>query len=428
MNKEHAVSFKSLETILPVFEDNILEKIKKSSPISVEPEGDDIPRIYITGEIPTKKENVKAKLEYVSKTHKFESYIKIKLQGSYTMTLPKKNFTIQLFEDEYRSIPYYEDFKGWGKTNHYVLKADYNDITHARNVVAANLWGKIVESRSDYDTLPEELINSPNNGAIDGFPVTVYLNGKFQGLYTLTVSKTAFLFGMDKNNENHVALNAERNDEGKQELMYNPCNFREMWSGVDGDYWSYVTGKDALDSWTLLYNAINSGNISEIEKYLDIQSVRDYFIFQNVILGVDGYAKNMMLLTYDKTKWYLSPYDLNETFGIFTTEMIPSDGTGDNYNLNRYNVLWEMLLEVYSVEDTANRYRELRSTVLSKKSIIEEFEKFIGIYGEDEYIKDTTVYPEIPNVSENNIYYLRQFISDRLDYLDTNWLGGVLNG
>lgn len=422
MNK-HIVSLDSLKTILPVFENHILEKIKTSSPIVSECKGDDIPRIYITGEIPTAKENVKAKLEYVSKTHKFESFIKIKQQGSYTMTLPKKNFTIQLFEDEYRSVPHYEDFNGWGETNHYVLKADYNDITHARNVVAAKLWGKIVESRSDYGTLPEELRNSPNNGAIDGFPVTVYLNGKFQGLYTFNLPKSEFIFGMDKNNENHVALNAERNDEGKEELAFNPCNFNAMWSGIDGDYWSYVTGKDALDSWTQLYNAFDKND--QIGQSLDIQSAIDYYIFQNVILGVDGYAKNMMLLTYDKTKWYLSPYDLNETFGIFTTEMISYDG--DYYNLNSYSKLWQFI-EFYYFERVKNRYRELRSTILSKSSIIEEFEKFIGIYGEDEYIKDTTVYPEIPNVSENNIYYLRQFISDRLDYLDTNWLGGVLNG
>ena len=42
-------------------------------------------------------------------------------------------------------------------SNKYVLKANWIDHTHARNIVSANLWSQIVASREDYDTLPEEL-------------------------------------------------------------------------------------------------------------------------------------------------------------------------------------------------------------------------------------------------------------------------------
>ena len=50
---------------------------------------------------------------------------------------------------------------------------------------------------------------------------------------------------------------------------------------------------------------------------IDIQSAIDYYIFQDIILGTDGLAKNMILLNYDnKLKWYLSPYDMDATFDL----------------------------------------------------------------------------------------------------------------
>ena len=63
--------------------------------------------------------------------------------------------------------------------NKFVLKAHWIDHSHVRNVGTAKIWGKIVKSRSDYDSLPEELRNAPNNGATDGFTVKVFCNGVY---------------------------------------------------------------------------------------------------------------------------------------------------------------------------------------------------------------------------------------------------------
>jgi hypothetical protein len=93
------------------------------------------------------------------------------------MKYPKKNFTIKLFEDEARSQKKKVGFKNWGEQNKFCLKANWIDISHARNVVSARLWGDVVKSRSNYNELPELLTTSPNQGAIDGFPIKVYANG-----------------------------------------------------------------------------------------------------------------------------------------------------------------------------------------------------------------------------------------------------------
>lgn len=415
----------TLKSILPVFENNIIEKVKDTLPQNIEPANDDIPTIFISGSIPDSKSYVAGELEYVSKTTKFHAYTYIKLQGNSTFQLPKKNYTVNLYSDENRSVKLNKEFKNWGFHNNFVLKADYNDILHARNVVGAKLWGKVVASRPDYDTLPEKLRNSPNNGAIDGFPVKVYVDGKYNGLYNWTIPKCDWLVGMNSANASHVLLSAEFNDNGDITYQNNPCNFNTLWDGSE-DYFSVEVGENSAELVsslnTIISSIINADSVA-LEQSLDIQSAIDYFIFQEIILGTDGLAKNMLLATYDMTKWYLTAYDMDSTFDLdWNGEILygyDSEMPDTPYN-NKYSSLlmyiWNNYFSAY-----VERYTELRKSVLSYSSIIEEFEKYIDIFGEDVYIQDTAIYPNIPSVTSNTLTSLRNFVSDRLEYLDNNY-------
>lgn len=425
MANDILTTVETLKSILPVFEDNIIEKIKNASPKIIEPANDDIPTIFISGSIPDSKKYVAGELEYVSKTTKFHAYTYIKLQGNSTLRLPKKNYTVNLYSNENRNVRLNKEFKNWGFHNNFVLKADYNDILHARNVVGAKLWSKVVQSRSDYDTLPEELKNSPNHGAIDGFPVRVYVNGTYNGLYTWAIPKCDWMVGMNSANANHVLLSAEFNDNGDVNYQYNPCNFNTLWDG-NKNYFDVEVGENSAElvsSLNAVIEAIINDDSVALEQSLDIKGVIDYFIFQEIILGTDGLAKNMLLATYDMSKWYLSAYDMDSTFDLDWNgeilEYYDSDMPYSPYN-NRYSSLLEYIRNNYW-DDYVERYIELRKSVLSYSSIIEEFEKYIGIFGEDIYIQDTAIYPDIPSVTSNTLKSLRNFVRDRLEYLDDDY-------
>ena len=425
MANDILTTMETLKSVLPVFENNIIEKVKDALPQTIEPANDDIPTIFISGTIPDSKSYVAGELEYVSKTTKFHAYTCIKLQGSVSLLYPKKNFTINLYSDESRSNILNKEFKNWGSHNNFVLKADYTDILHARNVVGAKLWSKVVQSRSDYNTLPEELRNSPNNGAIDGFPVRVYINGAYQGLYNWTIPKCDWMAGMDSTKLNHVLLSSEFNDNGDVNYQYNPCNFNTLWDG-NKKYFDVEVGKNSAElvsSLNTIISAIINNDSASLEQALDIKSAIDYFIFQEIILGIDGLAKNMLLATYDMTKWYLSAYDMDLTFDLGGTGQILDcyNACMGNYPyINQYSSLlsyiWGNYWDVY-----VERYTELRKSVLSYSSIIEEFEKYIGVYGEDVYIQDTVVYPDISSITSNTLNSLRSFIRDRLEYLDDGY-------
>ena len=48
------------------------------------------------------------------------------------------------------------------------------------------------------------------------------------------------------------------------------------------------------------------------ERY-DIESLVDYYLFCKLTYNRDGYFKNWQWFTYDGKKWFVTPYDLDQT-------------------------------------------------------------------------------------------------------------------
>ena len=397
----------------------------------VEPADNDIPKVFIDGSIPTTKDDVLAELRYVSLTEEFHSYIKIKCQGSSSMKWDKKNFTIKMYSDAARETKLEKVFKDWGMaSSKYVLKANYIDHTHARNIVNARLWTEVVASRPDYGTLPAELRNSPKNGAVDGFPIIVYVNGDYQGIYTWNIGKDPWMVGMDEENANHVMLCNEYNGN----TLDSASNFRALWDGSD-TYYSYEIGTES-DAVKASLNALiacvkdtdDATFKATIGNYLDVQSAIDYYLHQYVIIGVDGLAKNMLLLTYDMTKWILGAYDMDSTWCLhpYGTELYPATRPCPGAYMETRNLLFSRLAAHFANE-MRERYIELRQSVYSRANITAHFERFCGEIGKETYVDDLVPYPSIPSADVNNIWQLRNAIRDRLTYVDAMLLGSRIS-
>lgn len=390
-----------------------------------EPKEEDIPKVFLSGTIPTTKDEVLAELTYVSRTEVFSAYLKIKCQGNSSMNYPKKNFTIKMYADEDRDKKLKKVFRDWGWESHkYVLKANYIDHSHARNIVSARLWDEVVSSRRDYEALPEEMRISPRNGAIDGFPVRLFANGVYQGLYTWNIGKEDWMWGMDEDNEKHVLLCGETNSNGV--FTATACNFRTLWNGKDGVDWSVEVGtnSDAVkDSLNALIDFVmhNTGEKFKkgIGEFLDVQSALDYFLFSYVSCGLDSLARNMLLGTYDGKKWFCGQYDMDSTFGLWWdgSKFVSAEyACPENYQ-EPFSLLWERILACYT-EELKQRYGQLRKGPLSFANMVSRFEYFTEVIGKDLYAEDLVVYPTIPSGSTNNIAQLREFIRKRLAYVD----------
>lgn len=391
-----------------------------------------LPRLYVEGVLPTTKAQgeLSVTVKYVGDGDVFTSYATLKVQGDSSTQYPKKNFTIKLFDDIAHTQKQKHDFKEWGNQNKFVLKANWIDLSHARNIVSARLWADVVRSRSDYSLLPEQLRESPNLGAVDGFPIVMFVNGVYYGRYTWNIAKDKFLYNMDDSLATNVALVGE----GGSADASQSALFREA-AVVDGSDWTdeihdtvptaVVTQLNAFISHVM--TSSDSAFISNFGNYADLTSFIDYRCFQDVICGLDSSYKNQVLITYDGLKYYASAYDMDSTHGLYWngSYFVDYDYPWRRLPpLDKTNLLYDRL-ESLALPQIKARYAVLRQTALTVTNIIEHFEKFMEdtppyVIAED-YAETTAngAFTQIPSQSTNNIQQIRDYVVNRLAYVDS---------
>lgn len=393
----------------------------------VEPSNNDIPLVFLGGDLPQKKQDTIMNFRYISKNRDISGYVKIKAQGNSSLNYPKKNQTVKLYSDEGCTEKLKVNFKNWGAQNKYCYKANWIDITHARNIVSAQLWGDIVKSRSNYLELPEELRNSPNQGAVDGFPVKLYANGKYQGRYTLNIPKDAWMVNMDKNLDTHCILCGENYGSG--------C-FR-VEAKIDGTDWEDalhdVVPESIKQRWNQIISFVMNSNDEEFKQnlgnYFDVESLIDYHLFGLYSCGLDAYGKNQIYLTYDGQKWIASMYDMDSTWGLYWNgaKLLESNYSRESYEdmVNGSGNLLYIRLEENFQDELTSRWNELLKGPLSISNVLSKFEQFISIAPtelvQEDYATTTAdgKFTNIPSKTTNNIQQIRKFAVERLSYMKT---------
>lgn len=374
----------------------------------------EIPKVYFEGDISNmtdKKDEREILLKFTSDNLSFEKFSKIKVQGSSSLVYDKKNYTINFYEnDSFEKKSKVDMKKGWGEQSKYNLKANWIDKTHSRNIVSARLAGKIQEK---YGVLNE----LPNHGSIDGFPVEVYINNEFLGIYTWNIPKDEWMFNIDKDNPNHLVL------EGGWYTDY--VNFKKYLDGFDGTGWEVeagTTNKETVTNFNRLVNFINNSSdeefVREFDNYLNKDATLNYLAMIYLIEGIDNTGKNMMLLTYDNGKtWYPCLYDLDSTWGTWTDgtlnesyKILPEDEIA-NHSTN--NLFLRMIKTM--PDEVSSRWFELRKDIFSKERILKEFNNFKESIPEESFEKERQKWQDIPGYGVEQI---EEFVDVRLDYVD----------
>lgn len=400
---------------------------------TVEPADDDIPKVYFTGILPTSKDegDLRLFMRYISKTANFAYPVTLKVQGGSSVDYPKKNYTLKPYKDDSYEKKQKLTFKSWPEMNKFVLKAHWIDHSHVRNVGTARIWGKIVKSRSDYASLPEELRSAPNNGATDGFTVKVFVNGVYQGLYEWIVPKDK-LFGQDSDIATHSIMNSESNSSANCAFSTTSPTVSGYWSEELQDELSSAISTSFANFIKFVAGASDTEFIENAENYFDVQSVIDFDILARVFCIVDNVARNQIFFTYDGTKWYEGCWDVDAVLGFppIVRETFPYNTEFQTgyiaYKDHRVtNMLYQRVENLFTDRFKA-RYAELRADVLSIGNIIDVYERLtdtIVSHGNllNEDVASTTAggaFTGIPFVSENNIQQIRDFVSKRIPYMD----------
>lgn len=404
----------------------------EGSPIVlIEPSDNDVPKLFFTGTFPTTKDSTTMELEYVSKTKRFKGYVDIKCQGTTSMGFPKKNFTIKLYEDEEKTIKMTQNFKKWGEQTKFCLKANYVDTTHTRNISGARVAYDMIESRRDSE-FKTYLATSPRNGVIDGFPIKVFNNGMFHGIYTLNIPKDEWMFGMDKDNPNHMVLCAEENNNGNMSAN-GTCQFRALWTNSNNSHWSVEVGTLTDEMRNSFNNAIrhvmnttDEQFVADMDKYFDVDSLVDYFCFSYFMCHLDGLAKNMLMVTYDGVHWGASLYDMDTIYGAWYdgTRFVAHDYKCPEQYQENNSLLWQRLSKNFS-QKIQDRYFELRKGALSLGNVVSHVENIYDLLSDRDLTEERNKWTGLPSVNANTIPRFREYMNKRCSYVDAKMLDFV---
>lgn len=265
--------------------------------------------------------------------------------------------------------------------------------------------------------ITNNLHNLVNSGAIDGFPVCIYINGQYTGLYTFNIPKDGWMFGMGSGTQecilcanNHSAATRFEAvalcDESDFEIEYITDETDTTW---------------AVESVNRLISAVMNSDGTDIDsivaKYLDIPSVIDFYIFTALQSGGDNVDKNYLLSTYDGVKWFFSTYDMDSTFGNHWTGKEYSSSKNTPTLLHFGNKVMHLVRD-YKTDEVKARYSQLRSTVLSEDNVLLAFENFMAGIPSALYELDTKIWPLIPGTKTNNIAQIANFYRLRVQLLD----------
>lgn len=354
-----------------------------------------IPILYLDGSTGAMTKDTSVTMSYIYGAR--SGTCTLKWQGASSILRPKKNYTIK-FDTAFEAV------SGWGKQKKYVLKANFVDSSHARNIVCAKLWGQIVKCRNPAN---ETLNALPNGGAIDGFPVIISLNGRFYGLYTWNIPKDGWMFGMDETGQQAI-LCAEYNNNGAtafkglatfEEDSNGEVDFELEYSSDDQSDW-------VLTSVNRLLAAVmdsDGTNITyTIGKYLDWASAIDYYIHAVLTCNYDGIWRNYLLYTHDGIKWGFGCYDMDVVLGLraMGKYFYPADMSVTFADVAGMHKVFELIWK-YMRPQLRARYNELRASAMSEYNVTNEFYNFACGIPLPLYVDDARLWNTIPSTSAN---------------------------
>lgn len=369
------------------------------------------------------------------------SFVKIKWRGGSTNTADKhkRNYKIKTLNENGKKLEI--SLLGMREDNNWILDAGQVDLFRLRNRIATEIW-------NDFATKPYYTSKEPKaKSGVAGKVVEVILNNEYRGIYSLTEAMDRKELKLkkydDKNQEFHGQLwkvsSWDKSTFWDIEKDYD--NTQETWHAFETKY-PDIEDVNPTD-YSPLYEAIdfvaNSNDETfkkEVANYFDIPVIIDYQLFLETLKPIDNCGKNMYWGIYDVAKdkkLTLAIWDLDASVGqdwhcstpLHPDYVSPDTELGIKEAFNLYTRLSTLNVDNYN-QKVADRYHELRKTYFSEENLISKYQSYYDMLvksgaasrEESKWSKDSDI-GGYPLNFEKEIEYIKNWIIERLKYLDT---------
>lgn len=403
--------------------------------------------MYFYGDVSTmtKENKVRLRVKYLATEGCGENFdipnCIVSWQGTSSLVYAVKNYKIKLRDANDAKVKY-SPFKDGIEESTFCLKADYMDSSHANNTVTAQLINDAYTEK-----VPPQKINSKVRTTINGFPIQLYINDEFQGIYNFNLDKGCEAsFGLDTNQfpkclSYEVAANTDNSagafykyksnssSNGLTEIKYFERDFELRYPEVRNT-------EDGTDNYAELIRLVNwvsdaddTTFKNEIDQYFNKDYLLTYFVQVMMLAMVDNLGKNMMLTTWDGVIWYPQFYDLDTLLGLDNTGYLKfdSDVEMDASIFNTSNSqLWVKVQRVFADEIKA-KYADLRNTLYTFDNFVKYYyTNQINKIGALQYNQDMkTKYIDheeyIHMLHGSRWEHSKKWLQERILYLDTLW-------
>ena len=385
---------------------------------------------------------VKSSFSFQRNGQEIKGFVQIAIQGDSSRNHDKKNYKIKVFSDEdckqklkLRLMP------SWPKTNKFNLKANFIDATQSRNLASAKLVAAATAVTPIADpTVESNLAKTSNFGQMEGFPIEVWLNGVYNGLYTCNTKKDDVVLGLDANEEGNAAISVLDNVAApSSQLLKDPT--AKLDNVAYADELHDTPDPELVANWSKWLDFLNNSSDEDFKNklpsYIDVKSAINVYLFGILSREYDYNTKSVLYLTWNNGKYfYLVPYDLDSNWGQSATGMIegnPADDTNWGFatenstkvdgkfvsNAN-WNKLFERLYKLFMPE-IKEQYTYLRSNVWRTDQLLNAYRDFMNQIPEEAYEKDRALWKQIPSQDTNNYEQLHQVIVQRSNQMD-RWI------
>jgi hypothetical protein len=271
---------------------------------------------------------------------------------------------------------------------------------------------------------------------VDEFPVELYINGNYWGLYSLRIKKDADNYLLTETNVHHIQVEAATN------TLYTVSSFAnggEGWSHIeilnpteDSGNTEFEEGvepnagevKTTWQDFIAKLNALdNNSTISDLENFLNIQEWIDAILLYRFFETSDTWSKNTLYTCWDcvvenntvTAHWSPLLYDFDNTFQNTASQDIDS--------VKYQDCPWLPAIKSILFDRTAIRYKELRDagifSVDNVRRLVEERSKEIGgnVYDRD---INRWQYPSIVEAENpTGLYSICEGVRRRIAIADT---------
>ena len=353
----------------------------------------------------------------------------------------KRNYHIKFLNPDTSKME--RKFFGLRNDNSWILDAGQIDMLRIRNRVTTELWLDMCSKPYYADREPKVLLG------VRGDFIELFLNGSYNGIYALTEAMDRKQMRLVKYDEpdsvnagtfRGMLWKAKNTDLiTRMNGHYGYNNNKDTWGGFEVKYpdpddvmpTKFITLSNAVK---FVATSSNENFCANVGNYFDIPVLMDYWIFINVIMGVDSGVKNIYWGVYDETvdkKLTIAAWDLDCTFGQnwINTTLHPST-TAPTRLLGTFNNLFIRLHELnpdsFAVK-AVERYQLLRQTLLNEDSLKNRFRNRLeplrragALARETARWSRSTDLSKQPLDFDSELAFIEDWIDQRMPYLDNS--------